>query len=196
MTSEADLFRMAATVFQTSAESFASTLRYLRTQVERRGADANDIAIEFGMSLQLATRLLEDEPDDILADEIGTWRASAITRLIQDVYQDLDSYRNGLLCCRLEDPATLVISAAHPCDEYCEKYQKRAEALALTLSWLKPRFSLLDVKDHLAELDHQAAINHAAPPAGRIGELAVTVTTDSQAVQEWISDQWQWARLD
>lgn len=194
MTPRARLFISAATTLQASEDSLVATLDLLRVELTEQGVSANDVALELGVSLDFATRLLEGTA---VPEELAAWRATEVTRLVQDIYQDLDSYRNGLLCCRAQDPVTLMISATHPCDEYRRKYETRAEALGLTVSWPEAAFSLLEMKEHLAELDRQAAATHVDPQAGRIDDTDLAVTAESVAMQDWIGDHLgQWIHTD
>ncbi|MDU4636720.1 MAG: XRE family transcriptional regulator [Cutibacterium avidum] len=194
MTPRARLFISAATTLQASEDSLVATLDLLRVELTEQGVSANDVALELGVSLDFATRLLEGTA---VPEELAAWRATEVTRLVQDIYQDLDSYRNGLLCCRAQDPVTLMISATHPCDEYRRKYETRAEALGLTVYWPQTTLSLFDVKDHLAELDRQAATTHVDPLAGRIDDTDLTVAAESVVMQDWIGNHLgQWIRTD
>ena len=106
MTPRARLFISAATTLQASEDSLVATLDLLRVELTEQGVSANDVALELGVSLDFATRLLEGTA---VPEELAAWRATEVTRLVQDIYQDLDSYRNGLLCCRAQDPVTLMI---------------------------------------------------------------------------------------
>lgn len=98
---EAEVFRLAATRFEIDEESLISTLHYLGNKLNELGANVNDVAVQFGVSRSFATRILEGTAKP---DEIAAWRASAVAHLVQDVYHDIDSYRNGLLCCQIDDP--------------------------------------------------------------------------------------------
>lgn len=188
------MFRSAATTLQAAEESLATTLAVLQNDLTQQGASANDVALELGVSLDVAMRVLDGTA---VPDELAAWRASEVARLVQDVYQDLDSYRNGLLCCQVADPITLIISATRPSDAYRKRYESRAEALGLTVHWPHATVSLLEVKDHLTELDRQATAINVDPPAGRIDGQDVTVTTDSAALHDWIGDHLgQWIRPD
>ncbi|AZZ42397.1 XRE family transcriptional regulator [Acidipropionibacterium jensenii] len=192
MTLRARLFTSAATTLQAAEESLVATLDLLRVELTEQGTSANEVALELGVSLDFATRLLEGSA---VPEELAAWRATEVTRLVQDVYQDLDSYRSGLLCCRAQDPVTLMISATHPADEYRRRYETRAETLGMTVYWPQTTLSLFDVKDHLAELDRQAAVTHVDPPAGRIDDTDLTVAAESVAMQDWIGNHLgQWIR--
>lgn len=105
---EAEVFRFAAARFEIDEESWISTLYYLGNKLNELGANVNDVAVQFRIPRSLASRILEGT---VKPDEVAAWRPSTMAQLVQDVYHDIDSYRHGLLCCQIDDPLNISISA-------------------------------------------------------------------------------------
>lgn len=177
---EAEVFRLAATRFEIDEESLISTLHYLGNKLKELGANVNDVAVQFGVSRSFATRILEGTAKP---DEIAAWRASAVAHLVQDVYHDIDSYRNGLLCCQIDDPLTLTISATHVSEEFRARYNRRAKELNISIYWMESEISLLDLKDILPEIDKMAVEDGFDVSEGEIASTRITLTTEAPSIR-------------
>lgn len=184
---EAEVFRLAAARFEIDEESWSSTLRYLGNKLNERGANVDDVAVQFRIPRSLASRILEGTANP---DEVAAWRASAMAQLVQDVYHDIDSYRHGLLCCQIDDPLNISISATDVSEEFRDKYDRRAKGLGISICWLESEISLLDLKDVLPEIDKMAVEDGFDLSEGEIDSTRITLSTEAPSIRRDSIEKW------
>ena len=177
---EAEVFRLAAARFEIDEESWISTLHYLGNKLNELGANVDDVAVQFRIPRSLASRILEGTANP---DEVAAWRASAMAQLVQDVYHDIDSYRHGLLCCQIDDPLNISISATDVSEEFRDKYDRRAKELGISICWLESEISLLDLKDVLPEIDKMAVEDGFDLSEGEIDSTRITLSTEAPSIR-------------
>ena len=184
---EAEVFRLAAARFEIDEESWSSTLRYLGNKLNERGANVDDVAVQFRIPRSLASRILEGTAKP---DEVAAWRASAMAQLVQDVYHDIDSYRHGLLCCQIDDPLNISISATDASEEFQDKYNRRAKELGISIWWLESDISLLDLKDIIPEIDKRAVEDGFDVSEGEIDSTRITLSTEAPSIRRDSIEKW------
>lgn len=184
---EAEVFRLAAARFEIDEESWSSTLRYLGNKLNERGANVDDVAVQFRIPRSLASRILEGTANP---DEVAAWRASAMAQLVQDVYHDIDSYRHGLLCCQIDDPLNISISATDASEEFQDKYNRRAKELGISIWWLESDISLLDLKDIIPEIDKRAVEDGFDVSEGEIDSTRITLSTEAPSIRRDSIEKW------
>ena len=184
---EAEVFRLAAARFEIDEESWSSTLRYLGNKLNERGANVDDVAVQFRIPRSLASRILEGTAKP---EEVAAWRASAMAQLVQDVYHDIDSYRHGLLCCQIDDPLNISISATDASEEFQDKYNRRAKELGISIWWLESDISLLDLKDIIPEIDKRAVEDGFDVSEGEIDSTRITLSTEAPSIRRDSIEKW------
>ena len=184
---EAGVFLLAAARFEIDEESWSSTLRYLGNKLNERGANVDDVAVQFRIPRSLASRILEGTAKP---DEVAAWRASAMAQLVQDVYHDIDSYRHGLLCCQIDDPLNISISATDASEEFQDKYNRRAKELGISIWWLESDISLLDLKDIIPEIDKRAVEDGFDVSEGEIDSTRITLSTEAPSIRRDSIEKW------
>ena len=184
---EAEVFRLAAARFEIDEESWISTLHYLGNKLNELGANVDDVAVQFRIPRSLASRILEGTAKP---DEVAAWRASAMAQLVQDVHHDIDSYRHGLLCCQIDDPLNISISATDVSEEFRDKYDRRAKGLGMSICWLESEISLLGQKDVLPEIDKLAIEDGFDVSEGEIDSTRITLSTEAPSIRCDSIEKW------
>ncbi|MDU7486408.1 MAG: hypothetical protein E7K80_11970, partial [Cutibacterium avidum] len=161
--------------------------RYLGNKLNERGANVDDVAVQFRIPRSLASRILEGTAKP---DEVAAWRASAMAQLVQDVYHDIDSYRHGLLCCQIDDPLNISISATDASEEFQDKYNRRAKELGISIWWLESDISLLDLKDIIPEIDKRAVEDGFDVSEGEIDSTRITLSTEAPSIRRDSIEKW------
>ena len=151
------------------------------------GANVNDVAVQFRIPRSLVSRILEGTAKP---DEVAAWRASAMAQLVQDVYHDIDSYRHGLLCCQIDDPLNISISATDVSEELRDKYDRWAKGLGISICWLESEISLLDLKDALPEIDKLAVEDGFDVSEGEIYSTQITLSTEAPSIRRDSIEKW------
>ena len=197
---EAEVFRFAAARFEIDEESWISTLYYLGNKLNELGANVNDVAVQFRIPRSLASRILEGT---VKPDEVAAWRPSTMAQLVQDVYHYIDSYRHGLLCCQIDDPLNISISATDVSEELRDKYDRWAKGLGISICWLESEISLLDQKDVLPEIDKMAVEDGFDVSEGEIASTRIALITEARSIRHdsimkwysWLDVRWNKMQL-
>lgn len=181
MMKTSELFTTQLVAFQAARDALVSAIGLLGDEARTKAMTPSDLAIAASITRQAAQQILDgDSEPGLLADS----RLKAGADLIEQIYQDLDSWRHGLLMCSMRSATEIVIMMTDPVPSHREHYEQRATALGFTLDWIRPAFSLRELLDRVQDMDQRAKNAGVAPPRGRITRNGAVVETPSVALTD------------